>query len=261
MALELQLNILEDLDLIDLVNIAQTNKIFHILAMDIYRRKYQDKTIELEGRSELFNEIYSNENSISFSNPSMATQFLHSFGHLIMEISIFGRQINAEIINNIARNINSVQKLDEILPNLRRLNLIYVTISDAFGFLNYTFPHLEHLMLKFSNMGGFTEDDASIVLQNNPQIRSLSVHKTTPEFLKTINTHLSNLESLEILQIGSIFPNHNNDPIDFRNVKKLSVVAGQACLIQHVSFSQLEEFTLKCFYFMDNTWILGERHD
>lgn len=155
--------------------------------------------------------------------------------------------------------VTEADNLNDIFPNLRRLNLNYVLTSKSFG-LNQTFPHLEHLQVKFVNLAGFQEKEATALLKSNPQLRRLSIRRATPKFLRTINELLPNLNELELLQMARRLPRPMaNAQIRFENVKKLSVVSGPYCMIQNLIFTQLEEFTLDCIPMgklsMDNAWI------
>lgn len=181
-----------------MVNIAQTNKHFHNLAMDIYRRKYQEKMITLEGRAALYNEVYCHEKSISFSNPSIATKFLHMFGHLITKVMIFDVEINAEIIKNIARNINKY--CWNSLVHFESYNVQ----MEIWGEFTEPFSKLENITFK-----NILKTPENINLTEIfPSLRRLSLENVHSFNERTFDVNFPHLEQLMVGFLDRDFPNN-----------------------------------------------------
>lgn len=107
MAPEIQLLVLEQLNITDLISMAQTNSRFYHLALNVYRRKFQQKIIKIEEKSTFYERgIFANENHITFQNASKASGFLRLFGHLITKLEIFDMQMNIDDAELIAENVN-----------------------------------------------------------------------------------------------------------------------------------------------------------
>lgn len=90
---------------------------------------------------------------------------------------------------------DSALSIDKLFPSIQRLNLdIYYT--DTTEYFNCFMPHLEHLRWR----GGVFLDDQfrrhhMPSIANNPRIRSIEFHKTTPVHIQALQSMLPNLEN------------------------------------------------------------------
>lgn len=91
----------------------------------------------------------------------------------------------------------STIRLNELFPQLRRFD------SDAkmnnYGFINGTFPHLQHFSL-FSS-ATFSHHVKEFI-QKHPTIQSVDSHTRDPSMIKFISQQLPNLENLTIHEIN-----------------------------------------------------------
>lgn len=87
-----QLQILEELDFISLISVAETNDHFSSLVSDILRRKLAKKSIDfsvpLYSGTIKANDVLESGHSIKILNAQLLFKLLDSFGHLIVSLSI-----------------------------------------------------------------------------------------------------------------------------------------------------------------------------
>lgn len=170
LAPEVQMLIFEELNLTDLINVAQTNTYFHHLAAEIYRHKFQHKIIKIERKSNFdARPIQIQENSITFSTPTMAEGFLRVFGLLVTKIMLSDMKVNIEDAKRISKIINEFcsnslrqlelrnspmqiwNELKEPMKNVENLTLFNkFEISENVN-LTKLFPSLRRLSLEFIN--------------------------------------------------------------------------------------------------------------
>lgn len=87
-----QLQILEELDFISLISVAETNDHFSSLVSDILRRKLAKKSIDfsvpLYSGAIKANDVHETGHSFKILNAQLLFKLLDNFGHLIMSLSI-----------------------------------------------------------------------------------------------------------------------------------------------------------------------------
>lgn len=114
-------------------------------------------------------------------------------------------------------------RLNEIFPNLRRLDITLDTADLNINFINGVFPHLNHFRLivqqRFS-------DPKSVdlfkhlkeTITKNPTIRSIEINLKYPKnFLKFLSQALPDLEHLKL----NHFRIDNSETVQFKSLKKI----------------------------------------
>lgn len=212
MAPELQMLILEELDLVDLMNVADTNKHFNHMALDIYRRKFQERLVKIEGRLAISNEVYVNENHISFSNPTTSSMFLRIFGHLIRKVWIFNMDMCAEDIELIAKNLN--QFCSNTLLQLD----IYNCPMNIWDSMPAPFKSMESVT--FMNKLETTENQNFTEIF--PKIRRLGIDFVNSHHEDTFNAHFTHLEHLAVGFVESQLPDDAFQHRDFQRICQMN---------------------------------------
>lgn len=109
--------------------------------------------------------------------------------------------------------------INEMFPSLRHLYLEGTELRNTNN-QSLHFPHLKILNIDIlSNDIGSSEGETVIerLLLENPQIRSLTLHSVTPDFLKFTADNLKNLEFLEIVGYNGL--NDENYHFHFEHMK------------------------------------------
>lgn len=109
-------------------------------------------------------------------------------------------------------------RLDELFPQLRRLNLWSDRAYPKFHFIDNTFPHLEHFGIRA--MYKTNSEYVKELILKNPTIQSIAPNVHDPQLFQFISQNLPNLTNLTI--------HHDiNEHVDFENVKNLQLLIPQ----------------------------------
>lgn len=195
-------NIISDLDVINMLNLAATNQLFLSLVGSAFHRKFGTKTFWLNLNGFPNNEIRENQRRIMINGMKYCMPLLRLFGTQISTLVVadernihVDRYISrycSDTLTSITFNYRSEFSADHFMqpfncvetlriiecdlgphllclaqwfPNVRRLR-IYKSIRN-YRFDRVHFPHLESLHISFASMG---------LLRVNPQIRSLALN-------------------------------------------------------------------------------------
>lgn len=129
------------------------------------------------------------------------------------------------------------KKLNDLCPNLRKLNLIIIHEAN-YDLINCKIPHLEYLKIFVTDAWKQKEQIIGFI-EKNPQIRSIYAPYTTPEFTKMISEKMRYLENLTIN-----FNDNRNIEIHFENVKHLVLHTRPRSTIRKLSISKLESLEI-----------------
>lgn len=268
-----KLLILEQLDLISLVNMAEVDENLHALAEDVYRRKYSTNSLHFYAEIFWGNNVKISGDFIFTKDLSIFAKIVKQFGHLITDlkfdytnnaseaVSLANRHCNnlqsfyisshsENVLTEVAKSFNSVKtvifageigklssktmQLNEMFPKLQSLSIKHSNFDWDSLILEY--PHLEHLKIWTSST--MNETAFERLLKLNPQIRSLSVNMIPHNVFSFINKQLPKLENLE-LSITSFL--QSSEPINFKSVRNLTVTFSPQCFPENVTFEQLSE--------------------
>lgn len=147
---------------------------------------------------------------------------------------------------------NEQMNLNEMFPEMRRLSLKHSMVHNQTS-MALKFPHLEEFHVAFAHTKGSTENDIRKMIEQNPQIRSLSVHYSTLAFLEFISQHLPNLEHLELPYILTQYSPGNH--MHFRHVKQLKIQTISEHFAVRATFEQLEKLELDSSLDVSSIWI------
>lgn len=143
----------------------------------------------------------------------------------------------------------TLSNINKYFPKMRNLHLDHCRIIGSIG---KKFPNLEHLTVKNKKI---VKSHVEKCLHLNPQLRSLSVLGDFDlKFLRSVSEH-PQLEDLDISLGSEFLINARCDPVHFENVRtlKLQLHWNQKTMPEiPISFSRLEEFTLKSYDFWMN---------
>lgn len=129
-------------------------------------------------------------------------------------------------------------KLNKIFPNMRILEIFVERLRDN-NCIGVHFPRLENLDPDlFSN--NFNAYQIKQMIKLNPQIRSLSIQRSSLEFLLTLRNLLPNLEHLVVSGAMSMQLQNTEDDIHFDSIKTLTF-EGFEFFPQNVIFDRLQE--------------------
>jgi len=156
------------------------------------------------------------------------------------------------IVGECKRLGNDKLNFSAIFPKMRRLTLKDSRVTNRTS-IDLKFPHLEHLNMAFLHPCGFSEDDIKNMIEKNPQLRSLSLHYTTLNFLQFLS---QNLHSLEYLDLPYIITHPSYEGyINFNSVKRLEVRAISDYFAKYATFEQLHELELDSAPYVSSLWI------
>lgn len=141
--------------------------------------------------------------------------------------------------------------LNEMFPNLRRLDLANVKVADP-EFINRKFPNLEHFTVSFD---GFAEQHIEKFVKKNPQIRGLQLMNSSYTFLKFLSENSKQLDQLELILTTKNRVNYFGGDIHFKNVKNLMIKTDHQDYPEKLVFDQLEELRIDCFNQLNDEWI------
>lgn len=146
MATECQLLIIDQLDILSLLNIAQINKHFAMLARDTFRRKYSDQLIEFKtahypGRIP----INMGSSSTEIRGYKVGLKVLEYLGSAIRKIHLGDYQIDRNTL------IAYMSAINKYCSKSNELHLYYLE-SDTLKQLTHPFEHVESLTLNIEQI-------------------------------------------------------------------------------------------------------------
>lgn len=92
--LDIQFYIWENLQLNDLISLAETNERFSMLAGDIFRRKHSKKTLEIDFMDFAEESIIVSDKIISMNDSEIILKLLKKFGHFMKKLAIKPSDVN-----------------------------------------------------------------------------------------------------------------------------------------------------------------------
>lgn len=143
-------------------------------------------------------------------------------------------EIDCEIINQFTLPFINVESLNFIVPIdiLYKISNENITLNNLFpalkklkmelwshldySFIDYEFPHLEHLTLTVFNW--HRKDQIDSFLRKNPQLSSIDIKYSPPDYIYFIKEHLTNIENLAIYELNI----SGDDMVQIENVKYFS---------------------------------------
>lgn len=144
---------------------------------------------------------------------------------------------------------NDQLNFNEMFPAMRRLELSHIRTKNA-NKLILNYPNLEHLTvcecvisLRNENILLYTTEPVITgLLIKNPQLRSLVLHKGTPNLLKFIADELPKLEHLVLYSFNRIQPPQSTH---FQHLKTFKIGSFSYYWPKNITFSEnLEEFEM-----------------
>lgn len=104
--------------------------------------------------------------------------------------------------------------MNEIYPQLRRLELSMLYFSEEYSVIDCEFSHLEFLRLSFDDLAWKRSDQIKSFLKKNAHVKSVHLLSFPKKFLKELPELLPNIENLtlNIVYVG-------DDPVRLENVK------------------------------------------
>lgn len=190
---DVQLLILENLNLSDLLSMAQTNRQMYSLAANVFQRKYSKKMVlAYDPHADEHNDI----NDTYFQNFEMISKILKYFGTLISHLEI-GYKWKAEYTMNIGTKINSIHNLinlhcSETLVHFQIDNFYEVSLDN----MTKPFKNVE----KFTIRGRLTEMSSSSLTFDKlfPALREMYLPFLRVENKNTLEINLPLLEHISI---------------------------------------------------------------
>lgn len=132
--------------------------------------------------------------------------------------------------------------LNELFPNLRRLELKMMYATGDYSVLDCEFPHLEHITFEFDDRALQRRDQIEAFLRKNSHVKGVKVAFIPREFLKELPVLLPNIENLTL---NIVFV--DDDVIQFDNVKHCKFynhIMYEYGKTQNLLFPQLESLEL-----------------
>lgn len=190
---DVQLLILENLNLSDLLSVAQTNRQMYSLAANVFQRKYSKKMVlAYDPHADQHN----HNNDTYFRNFEMISKILKYFGALISHLKIVYK-LDTEYTTNISTKINSIHNLinlhcSETLVHFQIDNFYEVSLDK----MTKPFINVE----KFTIRGRLTQMSSSSLAFDElfPALRELYLPFLRVENKKTLEINLPHLEHISI---------------------------------------------------------------
>lgn len=238
--------IFNQLNLMDLINVASTNSLMSSIAAQAFRHKYQDYRLDL-GPMEIRNFIPREDTPkkcIQLTSYQLTLSALQHFRNEITRIYLF-ETFSSDILKkftepldafekvfevsiDMSQNENNIPAFNRLFPQLRRLNLNYKSIVNT-SFEDFEFPNLEHLSVHVE-IPAWSENEKIVkLLRKNQQIKSLKLNGFPSQYIHKINVWLPNLENMTFC----------NQEIDIEKVLRMKNV-------KHLAFEgKLAKFYVK----------------
>lgn len=145
---------------------------------------------------------------------------------------------------------HKTQPLNQLFPNLRRLNLFLKSEID-YSFIECAFPHLEHLSVRSLYSSRLTaEKSFENLLRKNLQIRSIEASIFQPNLIKFIHEVVPNIERLSLADVDI-----GDSEINFDRVKFFEMTQPPVGSIALLTFKSLEELHMKYSTQSHGAWI------
>lgn len=282
--------ILEQLNFVNLLSVAQTNEKLSSLAAAVFKQKYSNMTVIISyglGYHEFLDRI-------DIVDPEMSLQTLKHFGHMIQTLRLTIPKIETNQTKLLVQKVNEicseslktfalevpygytlhdikvpfknverlvlVQHLPLIGSNCLTMNATFPAVRqisfrtfyfDKMDKISGYFPHLEHIDLLISDISGVEE-----LLKANSHIRSIYLAETPFGFMKTINRLLPNLEVLICDEMK-----HLPIPVRFENVRRFEL-RGSYDSPEKMIFPKLREVSMNLRTERYDDWVTFLRnHD
>lgn len=190
--LDIQFYLWENVELNELISIAETNRQLSVLAKDIFQFRYAKKTFIIADDMDCGGESFLVENKvILICDSELILRMLSNFGHLIMKLSLKPTTVEqTKIIQSINRHctdtlseihIHSFQSnfFDQITKPFAKLQSVYLQgffrrlISSTLSF-GELMPALRNFSFEFVFIG--TPNCTSDIAQELPNLEHLSVN-------------------------------------------------------------------------------------
>lgn len=153
------------------------------------------------------------------------------------------------------KSLSNASKLMELFPKVHNLYLGHTKLTD-WEFIGKSYPHLDFLHVELSNQQDNIEENAKNLLKNNSQITTISIQKSNLNFLKEVNEILPHLKSLKLKMLSNDHINYQGDPIQFRNVKFLTIESNHNDEYpKQIHFDKIHELTLDIQPIFSAEWI------
>lgn len=284
-----KLLILEELDFVSLMTMAEMNQEMRALVVDVYRRKLAAKQIRIiQSVSGMM--VLDEGDLISIDNLNFTTKFLQTYGQFVRNISF--NYYNAwnemhGVMDLVIRHCDSLTNfnlrsfsenafsiVEKPFPKVEYVSIdgnVSKLFSNTLQFnelfpkmrslileqsrmvdrksLLRNFPNLEHLHL--SSWDPLSEDELKLFIELNPQIRSLAGFHAPTSFLEFLNDNLPNLDTLDFTLIdGATLSNK----IHFHKVTSLRVASSSNNFPTNVKFDQVKELTVDWYFLNPSMW-------
>ncbi|XP_031631960.1 uncharacterized protein LOC116346166 [Contarinia nasturtii] len=267
----------------DLLNIAHTNTQLMSAAGTTFKRKFGKTKFGLCDDFPPFQ-----ENCILITDKKTQLQLLRSFGHLITELTVelsgkFGKKLitysseycftsltvlriqysdiellpkkpfaNVEVVELLNSRLYEDMDFNKWFPAMRRLNLIKCHVDNKM-FVVKNCLHLEQLKVERCNH--ISTKDFFSFLQNNPQLRSLSLVK---DYIpKDFWITCQKLTQLEYLNLECYSLPSSSTAVSLIALKKLDIDIrrneGILVFLSELTFDQLEDITFGSSVFLNQT--------
>ena len=153
-------------------------------------------------KSELIGKLVSKYSSESL----VEVEFVHGPEKMLKHITKPLINVESVTLRGNYENFNRrTIRLDNLFPTVHRLNFDTLNNFD-FAPFDYHMPHLEHIFMHKIALNRGSAIPA--LFMKNPQIRSIDFYRVDPEFIRNVNFHLPQLETIKLshfeLRSGSI---------------------------------------------------------
>lgn len=198
------LMIFDCLDVSNLLAIAETNEPFRLLATDVYKRKYSQKSVDITQHS-YKEDIIEYSDSFNIEKFDQISKLFQFFGHLITKVEIHGirTEIKTGLRHIFDRTIEHGIKDILKLVNNRTVDLKELILSgrehDPFKYVDKPFSNVETLSLfeiKYNTLSGEHLKFNELF----PNVRRLNVNTV---YVNEINSLIVPFKQLEHLSINS----------------------------------------------------------
>lgn len=287
--------LLEELDLADLLSMAELNPHITILAANVYKRKFFNKTIEIRGPfSENAFKFIETDDTIVVGNFELTAKLLHHFGSYVSVLGVNFWENSKGQIKQIVAMVNvkcaalkefRVKSRDEDVLSEVKKPFYSVEDVDLDGLftksnsgleLNEMFPKIRKLSLGFTYLKNKMatvrfpkllhleiphlvkpelNDDIKQMIKLYTRIESLTLRFSSMNILKLVSDSLPNLKQLQLNAISLDLPDNVDEHICLNSVMSLSVTSNIEPFARLVDLEFVEEFTLDCTSYIPDIWI------
>lgn len=249
-----------DLDVGDLLNVADSNIYLKKAAEKVFAERYGSKILQLHGMQPSHKRIISSTDTIFIKDVRSSLQLLRCFGHLVSRLEIsdeysntfygFAYEFIFKYVNMYCAaslqhiklymipSSKAFQRLKVEFSQMESVEITCCKLNKKMMPLDKLFPNVIELIVDFTvfeDYGviekrfahlehlelGTTIVNVGAVLQLNPQLRSFATKCIcNVEILRNISEQLQCLESLDIVCDSDELKYFNGDAFYFHNVKQ-----------------------------------------